>query len=186
MTKSVRSGLPAIGKPGSNKDKMTRILFDVVEDAESFPTSFREWLRLIPRDHSLLPKSYKDKTEDQLYTVVYSLFSDPKDSERLWQSASNLRLQQSAGKVTALLERLWGQGMQGDVPAAREYLTRILGSPQQNVLVSHTASSELASLLSELKPSDAYKQPQLTGDDEEIIEVEVQDGEATDATSEDQ
>lgn len=150
-------------------------LIEALASSEDYPRTRQEWTKLLPPDSPML-KAEKNRS-DKSYSILYAFFTG-KELDQIEYEAIQRRLARSGGKTMQLLDRLWEQGMNGDTTAAKEYLNRILGSPQQRITMEHETGDNLTQLLHQISPSDAYKRPQIDADGREIINITPEEREA--------
>lgn len=165
------SGTRNISTPGrltaaERRDRRQKLKDDLLEafvTAEQAPLTQQEWFSCtrLAQETSLQAARRR----------IFRWFAR-EEIAQIEQEAVQRRMHRLAPHICQLLEALWQRGMDGDTTAAKEFLNRVMGSPKQQVLLTHEASDDLQNLLSQIAPRDAYQQPQITEDGSEIIEIE--------------
>lgn len=75
-----------------------------------------------------------------------------------------------------LMNKLYEEGMDGNINAAKEFLLRVLGAPSQQVYLTHEAGDSLQTLFQKFTAVQAYQRPEIDNDGNEVIELDYDEG----------
>lgn len=153
------------------KENLRQKFLEALVNAESFPNSRYDWSTLLDPDDPATPN---DPHGSYGKMLPYKNFT-PQELDKIEGEAVQRRLGRYHSKVIRLLDRLYEQGMEGDVAASKEFLNRLLGQSKQKITMEHEAGDKLTDLLHSIKATDVYRRPRLDNNGNEVIEIEAED-----------
>ncbi len=129
-----------------------------------------------PEEFGLAPDSKKfehwlhSKSLSYGLNILYSWFTkDELDiiEAKIWEN----RWVSFKRQATDLMQKLYEEGLEGNIQAIKEYLTRVLGAPSQQISLTHEAGDSLESLLANFSATQAYKRPRVDSEGNELVEL---------------
>ncbi len=160
----------ATSASAQRKRDMRKSLIEHLARYEGEMPQRRKWVDILPQDPpppGFTASMFKPSRKGNLLWQIFTT----EELDEIQEKAVKRKIARMGDKAAHVLEKLYEHALDGDTAAAREFLTRVLGSPTQKVQQSIEAGEGLQSLLTKLTAADAYKKPAVDEQGYEIIDI---------------